>query len=176
MTLPQPIPFFSAAAIFAAGNDTPREFLERCLSHVEEFEPAVGAFVCHAIAAARAAADRSAARWRDDGTVSYWASPKDCRACPLKPRCTKGERGRTRVRACIERNGSLCAFGPGAAQSRNGIRPSEAKFELPTTAAARDHRRLGRVHACRHCPKPKEAGPVYRRSAANTGRLPIVNT
>ena len=65
MTLPQPMPFFSAAANFAAGIETPREFLERCLSHVEELEPAVGAFVCHDIAAARAAADRSAARWRD---------------------------------------------------------------------------------------------------------------
>ena len=70
MTLPQPMPFFSAAANFAAGNDTPREFLERCLSHVEEFEPAVGAFVCHDIAAARAAADRSAARWRDGRPLS----------------------------------------------------------------------------------------------------------
>jgi Transposase DDE domain len=29
---------------------------------------------------------------RDDGTVPYWASPKDCRACALKPRCTKGEK------------------------------------------------------------------------------------
>jgi hypothetical protein len=27
---------------------------------------------------------------RDDGTVPYWASTKDCRDCPLKPRCTKG--------------------------------------------------------------------------------------
>jgi hypothetical protein len=70
MTLPQPMPFFSAAANFPAGNDTPREFLERCLSHVEEFEPAVGAFVCHDIAAARAAADRSAARWRDGRALS----------------------------------------------------------------------------------------------------------
>ena len=70
MTLPQPMPFFSAAANFAAGNDTPREFLERCLSHVEEFEPAVGAFVCHDIAAARAAADRSAGRWRDGRLLS----------------------------------------------------------------------------------------------------------
>ena len=65
MTLPQPMPFFSAAANFAAGNDTPREFLERCLSHVETFEPAVGGFVCHDIAAARAAAELSAERWRD---------------------------------------------------------------------------------------------------------------
>src|ERR1700720_3644434 len=70
MTLPQPMPFFSAAANFAAGNDTPREFLERCLSNVEEFEPAVGAFVCHDIAAARAAADRSASRWRDGRPLS----------------------------------------------------------------------------------------------------------
>ena len=70
MTLPQPMPFFSAAANFAAGNDTPREFIERCLAHVEEFEPAVGAFVCHDIAAARAAADRSAARWRDGRPLS----------------------------------------------------------------------------------------------------------
>jgi Asp-tRNA(Asn)/Glu-tRNA(Gln) amidotransferase A subunit family amidase len=70
MTLPQLMPFFSAAANFAAGNDTPREFLERCLSHVEEFEPAVGAFVCHDIAAARAAADRSAGRWRDGRLLS----------------------------------------------------------------------------------------------------------
>ena len=29
---------------------------------------------------------------RDDGTVPYWASPKDCRACALKPSCTKGEK------------------------------------------------------------------------------------
>ena len=27
---------------------------------------------------------------REDGTVPYWASTKDCRACSLKPRCTKG--------------------------------------------------------------------------------------
>ena len=70
MTLPKPMPFFSPAANFAAGDDTPREFLERCLSHFEEFEPAVGAFVCHDIAAARAAADRSAARWRDGRPLS----------------------------------------------------------------------------------------------------------
>jgi len=70
MKLPQPMPFFSAAANFAASNDSPREFLERCLSHVGEFEPAVGAFVCHDFAAARAAADRSAARWRDGRPLS----------------------------------------------------------------------------------------------------------
>jgi transposase len=29
---------------------------------------------------------------RDDGTISYWASTKDCRTCPLKSRCTTGEK------------------------------------------------------------------------------------
>jgi Transposase DDE domain len=29
---------------------------------------------------------------RDDGTVPYWASTKDCRGCPLKSRCTTGKK------------------------------------------------------------------------------------
>jgi Asp-tRNA(Asn)/Glu-tRNA(Gln) amidotransferase A subunit family amidase len=70
MTIPQPMPFFSAAADFAAGTDTPRDFLERCITRLESFEPAVAAFVCHDIAAARAAADRSAARWREGRPLS----------------------------------------------------------------------------------------------------------
>ena len=70
MTMPQPIPFFSTAADFAAGSDTPREFLERCLARLEAFEPAVGAFVCHDIAGARVAADHSTARWRDGRPLS----------------------------------------------------------------------------------------------------------
>jgi len=47
------MPFFPAAADFAAGGDTPRAFLERCLARLEAFEPDVGAFVCHDVAAAR---------------------------------------------------------------------------------------------------------------------------
>src|SRR5271155_1326496 len=70
MTTPQPMPFFAAAADFAAGRHTPRKFLERCLARLEAFEPTVGAFVCHDIAAARAAADRSAARWGDGRPLS----------------------------------------------------------------------------------------------------------
>jgi Asp-tRNA(Asn)/Glu-tRNA(Gln) amidotransferase A subunit family amidase len=70
MTVPQVIPFFSAAANFAGSSDTPREFLERCLARLETFEPAVGAFVCHDIAAARAAAELSAERWRDGRPLS----------------------------------------------------------------------------------------------------------
>ena len=70
MTVPQVIPFFSAAANFAGSSDTPLEFLERCLARLETFEPAVGAFVCHDIAAARAAAELSAERWRDGRPLS----------------------------------------------------------------------------------------------------------
>lgn len=70
MTIPRPLPLFSLAADFAAGNDTPRDFLERRLACLETFEPAVGAFVCHDVVAARAAADRSAALWRDARPLS----------------------------------------------------------------------------------------------------------
>jgi len=70
MTIPQPIAFFPAAADHEAGKDTPRDFLERCLARLEEFEPAVGAFVCHDIAAARTAADRSTERWRTGRPLS----------------------------------------------------------------------------------------------------------
>src|SRR4051794_41767949 len=70
MTLPQPMPFFSATADFAGGSNTPRAFLERCLERLEAFEPEVGAFVYHDIAAARVAADNATARWRDGRPLS----------------------------------------------------------------------------------------------------------
>ncbi len=35
---------------------------------------------------------RSTGLVRPDGTIPYWASPRDCRGCALKPRCTKGEK------------------------------------------------------------------------------------
>jgi Asp-tRNA(Asn)/Glu-tRNA(Gln) amidotransferase A subunit family amidase len=70
MTIPQPIAFFPAAADYAAGKDTPRDFLERCLVRLEEFEPAIGAFVCHDIAAARTAAERSTERRRGGRPLS----------------------------------------------------------------------------------------------------------
>ncbi len=63
MTTPRPVAFFSATADFAAGGDTPRAFLERCLARFDEFEPIVGAFVCHDAASARSAADLSSGRW-----------------------------------------------------------------------------------------------------------------
>jgi hypothetical protein len=108
------------------------------------FDPQVNAFTCPG-----GKQLRSTGLVRDDGTVPYWASPKDCRTCPLKPRCTKGEKRivtrnlfeaeREHVRAQGRRG--LRALGPGAVQGRNGICPSEAKFELPTTAVTWDHRR-----------------------------------
>ena len=70
MATPQPISFVPATADFTAGKDTSRDFLERCLARVAEFEPAVGAFVCRDIAGARAAADRSTERWRSGRPLS----------------------------------------------------------------------------------------------------------
>lgn len=64
MTASQPIPYFSAIPDFEAGKDTPRDFLERCLARLEQFEPAVGAFVCRDIIGARIAADGASQRWR----------------------------------------------------------------------------------------------------------------
>ena len=70
MTMLQPIPFFPATRDFPSGTDTPRDLLERCLARFEEFEPAVAAFVCHDIGAARAAADLAAKRWRTGRPLS----------------------------------------------------------------------------------------------------------
>jgi Asp-tRNA(Asn)/Glu-tRNA(Gln) amidotransferase A subunit family amidase len=57
-------PFVSAAKRFADGADTPRAFLEQCLAELAAWEPKVGAFVTYDFVSARAAADRSTARWR----------------------------------------------------------------------------------------------------------------
>jgi Asp-tRNA(Asn)/Glu-tRNA(Gln) amidotransferase A subunit family amidase len=57
-------PFLAATRGFASGKETPREFLERSLALLQEWEPRIGAFVCANIPDARAAADRSTERWR----------------------------------------------------------------------------------------------------------------
>jgi Asp-tRNA(Asn)/Glu-tRNA(Gln) amidotransferase A subunit family amidase len=57
-------PYLPATANFAGGTDSPRAFLERSLAALEVWEPQIGAFVTLGLAAARAAADRSTARWR----------------------------------------------------------------------------------------------------------------
>src|SRR5947209_10190479 len=59
-----PKPYLAATARFAAGADTPRDFLERCLADLAALEPKIGAFVHLNLDGARVAADRSVARWR----------------------------------------------------------------------------------------------------------------
>jgi Asp-tRNA(Asn)/Glu-tRNA(Gln) amidotransferase A subunit family amidase len=58
-------PFLAATKRFATGDDNPRAFLERCLKELDWWEPQIGAFVNLNLPAARAAADRATARWRD---------------------------------------------------------------------------------------------------------------
>lgn len=60
----QPRSFASATGRFLDGSDTPRAFLERCLSAVEAHEGEVRAFAATALERARAEADASTARWR----------------------------------------------------------------------------------------------------------------
>jgi Asp-tRNA(Asn)/Glu-tRNA(Gln) amidotransferase A subunit family amidase len=57
-------PFLAATKEFAAGADTPRAYLERCIAAIAAHEPAVGAFVATNFDGARAAADQSSERWR----------------------------------------------------------------------------------------------------------------
>src|SRR5262247_3641363 len=63
-------PFLAAQAQFAAGSDSPRAFLERCLQACDAWEPKIGAFVNVNVAGARAAADASTQRWRDGRPLS----------------------------------------------------------------------------------------------------------
>jgi Asp-tRNA(Asn)/Glu-tRNA(Gln) amidotransferase A subunit family amidase len=57
-------PYLSATPRFASGEDTPREFLERCLADLAALEPKIGAFVNLNLDRARADADRATSRWR----------------------------------------------------------------------------------------------------------------
>ena len=57
-------PFLPATADFNRGADSPRDFLERCISALDAWEPRIGAFVSVNLVAAREAADRSTERWR----------------------------------------------------------------------------------------------------------------
>src|ERR1700722_5650362 len=63
-------PFLTAARNFASGTQTPREFLEQSLALLDSWEPRIGAFVCTNLPEARAAADRSTARWRGGKPIS----------------------------------------------------------------------------------------------------------
>ena len=70
MTEPVVRSFYSALPDFRSGKNTPQAFLERCLESLAAFEPAVGAFVCLDIDAAKAAARRSSERWRNGRPLS----------------------------------------------------------------------------------------------------------
>jgi Asp-tRNA(Asn)/Glu-tRNA(Gln) amidotransferase A subunit family amidase len=63
-------PYLAAAADFASGTATPRQFLERSLALLESFEPKISAFVRTNLAAARKAADCSTERWRTGRPLS----------------------------------------------------------------------------------------------------------
>ena len=68
--VPQARPFHAATSQFAQGNDTPRAYLERCLDALAAWEPRIGAFVHTNLDGARAAADASSRRWRDNKPIS----------------------------------------------------------------------------------------------------------
>jgi len=62
--------YFAATAEFASGRATPRQFLERSLELLHEWEPQIGAFVVTEVEVARAAAELSTARWRSGKPLS----------------------------------------------------------------------------------------------------------
>ncbi len=62
--------FHTARADFAAGKDTPRAYLERCIETIEAREPVVKAIANINLESARAAADASSARWKDGKPLS----------------------------------------------------------------------------------------------------------
>ena len=62
--------FIAAIPAFAAGQDTPRAFLERCLEQIDAREKDVLAFVETNIPAARNAANAASARWRENRPLS----------------------------------------------------------------------------------------------------------
>ena len=67
---PRTISFSAALPRFRSGEDDPRRFLERCIETIEAHEPAVKAWVTLDLAAARAAADASARRYRQGAPLS----------------------------------------------------------------------------------------------------------
>jgi Asp-tRNA(Asn)/Glu-tRNA(Gln) amidotransferase A subunit family amidase len=63
-------PYLPATTGFTKGDGSPRDFLERAIAALEAWEPKIGAFVTLNLAAARADADRAAARWRAGKSLS----------------------------------------------------------------------------------------------------------
>lgn len=69
-TQPRARPFHHAAKDFAAGKDTPRDFLERCLAETERREKDLLIYTATNFEAARKAADESTKRWADGKPLS----------------------------------------------------------------------------------------------------------
>ena len=67
---PQRRPYVSRTASFASGTDSPVRVLEECLAEIDRQEAAVGAFTVIDATSARAAAERSAKRWRAHAPLS----------------------------------------------------------------------------------------------------------
>jgi Asp-tRNA(Asn)/Glu-tRNA(Gln) amidotransferase A subunit family amidase len=65
-----PLKFHTHLAVFEAGSDTPRAFLERCLQTIAAKESVVQAWVALNESGARAQADASTERWRSRRTLS----------------------------------------------------------------------------------------------------------
>ena len=65
------LPSFSdSVSRFRQGSENPRDYLERCLATIDERDASIHAFVCLNKKAARAAADRAAARYRQGKPLS----------------------------------------------------------------------------------------------------------
>src|SRR5262249_45959153 len=105
-------PYVSQTGAFVNGSDSPRAFLERCLEVIAAHEDAVGAFVTWNIAAARAAADASTARWKAGATLSsidgmpvgikdIVTSSASSSRRPRTPKCLDRAESRLRLPCCI---------------------------------------------------------------------------
>lgn len=62
--------YLAAQDAFRAGTDSPRDFLERCLASMEQWEGKIHAFVSTNVDASRNAADQSTARWKSGRPLS----------------------------------------------------------------------------------------------------------
>ena len=70
MSKPSRRSYVTSLAAFRSGTDSPRDFLERSLARLKDWEGKIHAFVNTNISAAREAADRSTERWRSGRPLS----------------------------------------------------------------------------------------------------------
>ena len=67
---PYVVSFAQSVANFKSGEETPRDFLERCIANVDRYEARVKAFVTLDLKAARKAADASSKRYKAGNPLS----------------------------------------------------------------------------------------------------------